>query len=107
LSSPVFHPAALRELEQTWDWYEDREPGLGASFEQAVYAALDTIAAAPEAWTPWPGLPAVRLFILERFPYLIPYCRDSGRIVVLAIAHTSRRSGYWERRVDTTPSIRR
>lgn len=41
----------------------------------------------------------LRRFVLHRFPYVIVYLVDPGEIVVLAVAHTRRRPGYWRRRL--------
>ncbi|MCG8419016.1 MAG: type II toxin-antitoxin system RelE/ParE family toxin [Proteobacteria bacterium] len=94
-----FHPAADEELWQATDWYDKREPGLGIEFEQDVYDALEFIAASPMAWRQWPNLPEVRVFVMSRFPFLIPYFVDERQLIVLAIAHGKRRPGYWQYRV--------
>jgi hypothetical protein len=40
-----------------------------------------------------------RRFLLHRFPYLLIYReREDGVIQILAVAHTSRRPGYWKER---------
>jgi len=36
--------------------------------------------------------------VLDRFPFTIPYLIIHEDIVVLALAHTSRRPDYWSRR---------
>jgi hypothetical protein len=36
---------------------------------------------------------------LDRFPYLILYLDYPDRIRILALAHTSRRPGYWKTRI--------
>ena len=47
----------------------------------------------------WPELPSVRVFPLDRFPFLIPYVVRERELVVLALAHGKRRPGYWRVRV--------
>ena len=39
-----------------------------------------------------------RVAVLDRFPFTIPYQIIGDEIVVLALAHISRRPGYWSRR---------
>ena len=34
-----------------------------------------------------------------RFPYVIFYAEYPERVHVLAVAHTSRRPGYWKKRI--------
>jgi toxin ParE1/3/4 len=89
------HPTADEELAAAVEWYEEREPGLGDDFELDVLDAFDLIVARPKAWRPWAGLSHVRVFPLDRFPYLIPYAARENRLIVLAIAHAKRRPGYW------------
>jgi hypothetical protein len=36
--------------------------------------------------------------VLDRFPFAVPYQIKREEIVILALAHTSRRPGYWSRR---------
>jgi toxin ParE1/3/4 len=93
------HAAGDAELWAAIDRFEQQEPGLGDRFEAAVYRALDSIAKAPYAWTPCAGLPGVRMFALWRFPFSIPYVVETGRIIVLAVAHAKREPGYWRERV--------
>jgi hypothetical protein len=40
--------------------------------------------------------------LLDRFPFRMPYQIAGAVIVVLALAHTSRRPDYWARRAITT-----
>jgi toxin ParE1/3/4 len=40
----------------------------------------------------------IRRFLLHRFPYYVAYEVLSDEVVVLAVAHTSRRPNYWLRR---------
>ena len=46
--------------------------------------------------------PDRRVTLLDRFPFRIPYQIADATIVVLALAHTSRRPDYWARRANTT-----
>ena len=93
------HPAATAELVAQHDFYEERLPKLGADLEAEVHRGLRQIVASPEAWKPWPDLPEVRTFVLERFPFVLPYWHDAERVVVLAVAHARRRPGYWKGRL--------
>jgi hypothetical protein len=39
-----------------------------------------------------------RFAVLDRFPFAVPYQIKREEIVIPALAHTSRRPGYWSRR---------
>ena len=61
-----------------------------------MYDTLDRIAEGPAQ-----GLevrPGLRRILLVGFPYAVFYSLDVGTIVVLAVAHQSRRPGYWRGR---------
>jgi plasmid stabilization system protein ParE len=44
------------------------------------------------------GARGERRFVLDRFPYTILYRVREDEVFVTAIAHQSRRPGYWRRR---------
>jgi toxin ParE1/3/4 len=101
----VFHWAADEELGEAAGWYGSRGEGLDEDFEDEIMSALDVISEAPLAFREWPGLPGIRVFNTNRFPYLIiytllPSTLPSGDgLLVLAIAHSSRAPGYWAGRI--------
>lgn len=99
------HPAASAELTAEQDFYDERAPGLGVELEEEINDALGLIASMPDAWEQWPGLPDVRVFSLDRFPFLLPYWHDDTRIVLLAIAHAKRHPGYWRSRVEDVSRV--
>jgi hypothetical protein len=37
---------------------------------------------------------------MRRFPYVVAYRTIGAQVTILAFAHTSRRPGYWRKRVD-------
>lgn len=43
---------------------------------------------------------ALRGFNLNRFPYRLVYSIEAGGILIGAVAHQHRRSGYWRNRVE-------
>lgn len=95
-------PAALIELDEAMDHYEDERPGLGLELLDALE---ETVAFAAEA--PAGGerrgsnldVHETRRFLVKRFPYLVYVARIGDRREVVAIAHASRRPGYWRDRV--------
>lgn len=93
------HPEAIAEIASAQEFYDNRLPGLGSDLEDAIDSALSMIAAMPEAWTAWSDLPEVRVFQLDRFPFSLPYIYENDRVVLLALAHSKRRPGYWRGRV--------
>jgi len=98
-----FHPDARAELVADVEWYDEREPGLGERFEGAARAAIEAIVNSPEAWAVWRGWqdePLVRSKGVKNFPYSVVYFVQDDRIIIVAVAHTSRRPGYWQSRLN-------
>ena len=97
------HPGASADLTSAGDWYEQQLPGLGADLADEVDRALGAIAERPMTWPLWPGVGealGVRRFLLARFPCALAYVVNGDEVVVLAIAHTRRRPGFWLERLS-------
>ena len=88
-------------MSATAAWYERRRPGLGDRFLDGVEATIQRIREAPLAGA---LIPLRRLTISVRrqpvpgFPFIVAYVVEPA-LVVVAIAHTSRRPGYWRARL--------
>jgi len=95
------HQAAADEAVEAAAWYELQQPGLGSEFDAAIQAALDLIEQEIVPLTPMPGTAGTRgamRLVLKRFPYDIVVFDYESKTLVLAIAHHSRRPGYWRSR---------
>lgn len=93
--------AALRELRKSADWYDEQRLGLGDTFLAAIHEALAQIARFPEGAPSARGLPTgldARSFSVAGFPYSVLYRNTPREVRVFAIAHASRRPGYWRKR---------
>jgi toxin ParE1/3/4 len=93
---------ALDEATDAADWYESRRDGFGRAFLAELDRCIDLIAEHPQAF---PGLVDtdpqlhIRRALLNRFPYAVVFLELPDRLHVLAVAHTSRRPGYWLSRI--------
>lgn len=92
------HRLAVTEIDHEVDYYEARQAGLGSELEDEIDAVFALILRFPKAAPQWRNRPDRRIAVLDRFPFTIPYQIKADDIVVLALAHTSRRPGYWSRR---------
>jgi plasmid stabilization system protein ParE len=81
---------ARLELLQAWNWYEDRQPGLGSRFKDAVYEGLYSISLNPEQYPE--KIKHYRETVIDVFPYVIIYRVHKRKqiVAVLSIFHTSR-----------------
>jgi plasmid stabilization system protein ParE len=98
-TKPVeFHHEAGAEYDAAFDWYLGRSPDAALEFDAEVNRALAQIVEAPRRWAAGPF--STRRYLLRRFPYILIYReRASGEIQVVAVAHTSRKPGYWRKRL--------
>lgn len=91
------HPEAHEDLREAAEFYREKaDPTLSlallAEFERSVGLLLRH-----------PGLGRIwrhgkRRFLMKRFRYALVYSVVGDQIRILAIAHLSRRPGYWRRR---------
>ncbi len=96
-----FLDAAEEELFAAARWYEDQQEALGARFLSEVEKASGLIADHPRIGALWTcsDVPVgVRRFSIRTFPYHLVYVEEP-RLVIVAVAHMSRRPGYWRYRL--------
>ena len=87
------HRLAVVEIDHEVDYYESRQPGLGAELEDDLEAVFATILQFPQTAPQWKNRVDRRVAVLDRFPFTLPYQIVGDEIVVLALAHTNRRPG--------------
>jgi plasmid stabilization system protein ParE len=95
------HEQAEIELQSAVRYYEDRQEGLGHDFYQRIAECMQAICGDPLQFARYEALRSkfeFRRAIVERFPYVIVYQLLNDEVLILAIAHSSRRPGYWSRR---------
>lgn len=89
-----FNPEALAETEEVTRWYRDNG---GASPSRAFAQELRRVV---ELAAGQPGIGVagqqgtVRLYF-KRFPYTLVFRIQDSSVRVIAVAHQSRRPGYW------------
>ena len=94
----VFHRLAAREYRNSRDWYAARSDSVAERFRIAVDRAVARVEAEADALPVHSG--PYRWVRVRRFPYLLIFRRKSPEVIVIvAVAHTSRRPGYWRRRM--------
>ena len=96
-----FLQLAEEELTAAGQWYDRERRGLGERFFDAVVVARRRIEADPITLPfaeHYQGSRDVRRCPVEDFPYQVIFEIRTDELVVLAVAHGSRRPGYWSRR---------
>ncbi|HYX71294.1 MAG TPA: type II toxin-antitoxin system RelE/ParE family toxin [Nitrososphaera sp.] len=93
----IVRPEAEREIQEAFDWYEERSEGLGAEFLRTADACLSGVQRNPEAYQLVHS--EVRRVLLRRFPYALFYLVREDTIIVLACFHIKRSPADWQRRI--------
>jgi plasmid stabilization system protein ParE len=90
-------PEAEQELVEGALFYA-REGGadLGRAFLLEFERSATLLTEQPQLGAIWRG--QIRRLPLRRFPYSIVYDLSKGRVRVLAVAHQSRKPGFWRGR---------
>lgn len=101
-----YHPAAERELDEAIEHDEAELPGRGLRLEEQVARLVLRLRRFPVSAPIWPGLDSayeVRRAKVRRHPFLVVYMVQSDQLIILAIAHTKKKPGYWASRIDKAP----
>ena len=92
-----FHAAADAELSEAVRYYDRKAFGLGDRLVAEVKAATRYIEQFPMIA---PVLEDdVRAKVLVRFPYSLMYVVEPEELFIVAVAHQSKRPGYWADRL--------
>ncbi|MGD9561050.1 MAG: type II toxin-antitoxin system RelE/ParE family toxin [Pyrinomonadaceae bacterium] len=95
--SHSIHPEAEAEFEAAAGFYNEREEGLGDDLYEEVFATIDRIIRDPNAWPQYSH--RARRCLCNRFPYSVIYRYSKDAVTIYAIAHQSRKPGYWKDRL--------
>lgn len=91
-----FHPEAEFEIIEAAAHYESEVPGLGERFGDEVERVIELLVENPGLGALVEG--EIRHFVLRRFPFSVIYAEPGDVLYILAVAHGSRRPGYWSER---------
>lgn len=97
-----FHPEAIKELDDSAEWYMQRSQLAAKGFALAVDVALKKISDNPDRF-PTLGR-RFRACNLEHYPFQIVFQLGGDRLVIVAVAHAKRRPGYWRGRSLPDPA---
>lgn len=96
-----FDSEAEAELRAAIRWYEQERSGLGDEFWSEVQNALELIQRHADIGgkvTRVRVRGTARRLPVRRFPYFVVYRESGDAIEIVAVAHQSRRPGYWRSR---------
>lgn len=95
--------SAAAELYAAVEWYEAKRDGLGIEFRGLIDDTIENVRQYADSGTPLFEILSrtVRRRLVPKFPYQVIYYADDTDLVVVAIAHTSRKPNYWQSRLHT------
>jgi toxin ParE1/3/4 len=93
-----YHPEAADEIEEADAWFRSRDENAAARWRAAARDMIELIAKRPKLRAA--DLTGIREARVGRFRYKIVYRLISDFVEIVAVAHTSRRPGYWRSRLD-------
>ena len=96
-----FAPAVEQDVAEAADWYESRQPGLGAQFIEEIIRVWDALAENPLLYCRRHPVKNIRWRYPERFPYRVIYeVNEAAQTVkVAAVLHAARHDRQWQKRV--------
>lgn len=97
-----FHPEATNEIESAVDWYLQRSPDAADGFVAALNKTLSDVLADPGRFST--HLKNTRYAMLHGYPYLVVFRLIGATVRVFSVPHTSRRPGYWAKRLRDSGS---
>ena len=92
-----FVPDAKAELDEAIEWYQLRNEKIAIHFTDAVEEATKRVMANPLIYRVRKN--DTRYCQVDIFPYHLIFKLHKDEIIILAIAHTSRKPGYWQNRL--------
>jgi len=84
---------AKLEIDDAHEYYNLHQDKLGVSFKEDVKSCIDRIVKLPELYPKVSN--DIRKSLLHRFPYTVFYAIKKDKILILSVAHQSRKPFYW------------
>ncbi len=92
-----FHAEAKKEYREAIQFYRSIDKQLAEHFVRQIDRALQQLSLRPRTFPILAG--PFRRFLLKHFPFGVHYTLETEeQVVIWAIAHFSRKPGYWRAR---------
>jgi toxin ParE1/3/4 len=92
-----YHPEADLEITEAAEFLERRRHEAGEKFLREIEDAIERLQREPNLWRVRPG--SVRKYTTRNYKYQIWYQVTENEIYIIAVAHPSRKPGYWRKRI--------
>ncbi|MBU7586778.1 MAG: type II toxin-antitoxin system RelE/ParE family toxin [Nostoc sp. TH1S01] len=92
----IVSPEAELNIQNGFEWYEQRSSGLGSEFVRAVDSSFALIGRNPLAYPI--VYQQVRRLLIRRFPFGVMYVVEEDVITIIACFHVKRDPKQWQDR---------
>lgn len=94
-----YHPDASDEVAEAFSWYARIDPEVGQQFKLEFEHAEQLVQRSPESWATY--LLETRGFRFQKFPFVLSCVIRGQQVFIVALAHTTRKPGYWRERLES------
>lgn len=91
----IIRKRAEIQIEETYNWYENKQANLGTDFLLSIEDSLLKIEKDPEAFQL--KYKNIRAIYTKHFPYGVFYFINKNDIIVIAVFHLSRNPKLWKK----------
>lgn len=100
-----FHPAAIQEAQNSAEWYNRQEQGLGIEFSAEIAEAVGLLKCDPARLPKTMG--NLQVAKVKRFPYSLyfHFQPETSRVFIVSIFHHRRRPGSWLNPIGDFPEL--
>lgn len=92
-----FHDEATKEVASAIRWYLEQSGDATDGFIEELNERLTAVLEDPDRFAKY--MYQTRCSRLQRYPYLVVYRIRGSVVQIVSVAHTSRRPGYWAKRL--------
>ena len=93
------HSGAKQDFDDAVWHYAAIRPELAARFIDEVNAGFEKIIRNPRRWRVVSG--SIRRVLTKAFPFALLYIIEGETPHIVAVAHSSRKPGYWSERIES------
>ncbi len=93
-----FHPEAIEDIRQAVAWYRKESDSVADRFKAELRHAELRITSTPQTWPDY--LLGTKRYVIKKYPYSLVDVQRSDKIIILAVAHSRRKPGYWDGRKE-------
>ena len=94
-----FYPDAEREFVDALQFYLHRQHRVAAKFDRAVFEIVDSMKTRSDMG--WSYIHGTRQQRVSGFPFGIVFLTHQNFTLIVAVAHSSRKPGYWVERIPS------